>query len=137
MLDLDTLARCVARCPGVVAAWLFGSLARGDERADSDLDLAVLMRPGEDLASLRDLSVGLERFSPSGRVDIVVLGQQGPVFRHHVLREGRLLVDEDPRVRHAFEARTHVEYFDWKPTHDIAMASALVGLRRRFGERTA
>lgn len=77
----------------------------------------------------------LEPFSPSGRVDIVVLGQQGPVFRHRVLREGVLVVDANPTARHAFEGRTIAESLDWKPTHEIAMASALQGLRRRFSRR--
>lgn len=32
--------------PGVLAAYLFGSRARGEGRADSDLDVAVLEVPG-------------------------------------------------------------------------------------------
>lgn len=125
----------VARCPAVAAAWIFGSMARGDAGEDSDLDLAVLLRPeaaagGTDF--LHDLASALERFSPSGMVDILVLGQQGPVLRHRILAEGRLVHDADPDARIGFEGRTISEYLDWKPTHDIAMRSALSGLRDRL-----
>jgi uncharacterized protein len=127
----------LAGCPRVLAAWVFGSVARGEATAASDLDIAVLLDRAacaEDDEALRALGVALERFSPSGRVDIVVLGRQGPVFRHRVLREGRLVLDRDPDARRAFETQAIIDYLDWKPTHDIAMASALEGLRDRFAK---
>lgn len=133
--DEAEIAAVIARHPCVVAAWLFGSLARREARADSDLDLAVLLRShptADDRASLADLASALERWSPSGRVDLLLLGEQGPVLRHRVLREGRLLLDADRRARVDFEGRTISEYFDWKPTHDIAMRSVFAGLRERF-----
>jgi predicted nucleotidyltransferase len=125
----------VAACPRVSTAWLFGSVARGDATPESDLDVAVLLagRPrGRDDDELRELAIELEMFSPSGRVDIVVLGAQGSVFRHRVLTEGVLVLDRDRDARVEFETRTVIEYLDWKPTHDIAMASTFAGLRHRL-----
>jgi predicted nucleotidyltransferase len=125
----------LARCACVRAAWVFGSVAEGRATATSDLDVAVLLATGpapEDRDALALLSVRLEKFSPSGRVDIVILGEQGPVFRHRVLRTGVLVLDRDPSLRKAFEADTIVDYLDWKPTHDLAMSSALEGIRRRL-----
>jgi len=127
----------LSACPRIAAAWVFGSTARGEANRDSDLDVAVLLMgeaTPEDRDALRTLAFELERFSPSGDVDIVVLGRQGPVFRHRVLREGKLVVDRSPELRHAFEARTIIEYLDWKPTHEIAMASTFQGLRSRFAK---
>lgn len=139
-LDKSRIAALIARDERIAAAWVFGSVARGDASSASDLDVAVLLRERPTKAdedSLRALAVDLEAFSPSGRVDIVVLGRQGPVFRHRILREGVLVVDADPARRFDFEGRTIAEYLDWKPTHDIAMASALEGLRRRFARKAS
>jgi predicted nucleotidyltransferase len=125
----------VERFPRVVTAWVFGSVARGDATPASDLDLAVLLEGGEqagDALALFDLAAPLERFAPSGHVDIVILGVQGPVFRHRVLREGVLVRDAEKEVRWDFEGRTTSEYLDWKPTHDLAMRSTLAGLSDRF-----
>jgi predicted nucleotidyltransferase len=134
-LDLAAIAATTARHDAIATAWLFGSLARGDARSTSDLDLAVLLAVPDDehaRAQLAELSLELERWSPSGRVDVIVLGPQGPVFRQRVLREGVLVLDRDVPRRKAFQARTTIDYLDWKPTHDIAMASSMAGLRRRF-----
>ncbi|MGH8827749.1 MAG: nucleotidyltransferase domain-containing protein [Jiangellaceae bacterium] len=52
---LDDIARVLARYP-VTQVWTFGSVARGDDLPDSDLDLLVEIAPG---ASFTDY-VGLE-----------------------------------------------------------------------------
>jgi predicted nucleotidyltransferase len=133
--DLAAIGEVLDRCPWVVTAWVFGSVAQNAATASSDLDVAVLLAgtvTEEARATLASLSLQLERFSPSGRVDIVVLGQQGPVFRHRVLSTGAVVLDRDPNVRKTFEAATTIDYLDWKPTHDIAMSSSLAGIRGRL-----
>lgn len=127
----------IAEHPRIAAAWIFGSVAQGTAGPRSDLDVAVLLRGNEedtDAMSLYALTADLERYSPSGRVDLVVLGPQGSVFRHRVLSTGTLVYDADPESRFDFEDRTIREYLDWKPTHDIAMRGVLAGLRDRLEE---
>lgn len=134
---LTEIGSVIARYPRVGSAWVFGSVARGDAGAGSDLDVAVLLAGGEregDALELYDLAGELERFAPSQHVDVIILGPQGPVFRHRVLREGILVLDRDPEARVSYQTRTVIEYLDWKPTHDIAMRSTLLGLKDRFAE---
>ena len=133
----QTLRDVLSAHPEVVTAWVFGSVAAGTARPDSDLDLAVIVRGAEgDRDALLLLSGELERCSPSGRVDLVLVGtpenEPGPILRHRILRDGVLVKDDDPERRIDFEGRTTSEYLDWKPTHDIAMRSTLQGLRDRF-----
>ena len=132
------IGRVVARYPRVASAGVVGSVARGDARPDSDLDIAILLSGGEragDALALYDLAADLERFAPSRRVDVVILGTQGSVFRHGLLREGVLVCDTDPAAQREFEERTVVEYLDWKPTHDLAMRSTFAGLTDRLAGR--
>jgi len=117
--DLDTLL-CAAleRCgEGVAAAYLFGSVARGDDRPASDVDVAVLFEedPPSRLESLPvDLHDALQTMA--GRpVDLVVLNGAPADLAHRVLRDGRLILDRNRSRRIAFEVRTRNEYFDLLP----------------------
>ena len=48
-LNIDTLVAYLAAQPDVLAAYLFGSYARGDARPDSDVDLAVLLSTTDEM----------------------------------------------------------------------------------------
>lgn len=69
---------------------VFGSLARGEARSDSDLDLLVDMEEGRSLLDLvglwQDLEELLER-----HVDIVTERGLSPYLREEIVREAILL----------------------------------------------
>jgi hypothetical protein len=100
------LRACFAAArPGLVAAWLFGSVARGTAGSRSDVDVALLFRrdPPHTLAG-RQLLMAADLEALLGRpVDLVVLNHASCDLVHRVLRDGRLLLDRDPRIRVAFE----------------------------------
>jgi predicted nucleotidyltransferase len=101
----------------LVAAYLFGSVARGTDRPESDVDVAILLQS----APQRELGRG--RFSVEGDlerslgrpVQIVILNTAPPDLVHRVLRDGELLVERDRSARIAFEVRARNEYFDLLP----------------------
>jgi predicted nucleotidyltransferase len=101
----------------VVAAYLYGSVARGTPRPTSDVDVAVLY-PGEPPATLAglplDLEVELERLL-GAPVQVVVLNRAPVDLIHRVLRDGALLVDRDPATRIRFEVKARNEFFDLQP----------------------
>lgn len=76
----------LARKHGAQNVRLFGSAARGDDRADSDLDLLVEMEKGRSLidhvALKQDLEELLER-----EIDVVTEQSLHPRLRDRVLRE--------------------------------------------------
>jgi hypothetical protein len=106
-----------SRPEGLVAAYLYGSFARGDARPDSDVDVAVLQATpppptyqGLPLAVESDLERAL------GRPTQVVSLHQAPLdLVHEILRDGILVLETDRAARVSFEVRARNEYFDLLP----------------------
>ncbi|MEQ1892290.1 MAG: nucleotidyltransferase domain-containing protein [Planctomycetota bacterium] len=101
----------------LVCAYLYGSFARGEEHAGSDVDLGLLFRtrPESTLdATPRRIEDALER--ELGRVvEVVVLNDASSDLVHRVMRDGILVLDRDRSFRLAFEVRSQNEYFDMQP----------------------
>jgi hypothetical protein len=105
---------------GVVAAWIFGSQARGTARPDSDVDVAVLLpaRPPPTLeAQLYDVEDALTGWL--GRpAQLVIVNSAPPDLVHRVLRDGKLVIDRDRSARIRFEVAARNAYWDLKPHLD-------------------
>jgi predicted nucleotidyltransferase len=102
---------------GTAAVYLYGSVARGDSRPGSDLDVAVLFEqdPPRTLEGLHtaiadDLQAALGR-----PVDLVILNHASPDLVHRVLRDGILVCERNRSARVRFEVRLRNEYFDMEP----------------------
>ncbi|HBL31639.1 MAG TPA: nucleotidyltransferase domain-containing protein [Acidobacteria bacterium] len=114
----ETLAARAER-EGIAAAWLFGSVARGTARPDSDVDVGILYSedPPRTLAGIgrtfgleEDLVEALE-----APIQIVALNRASPELIVRVLRDGQLLVDREPLRRCHFEVRSRKEFWDVEP----------------------
>ncbi len=116
-MDLERLQQGLANDTTVIAAWLFGSRARGDASRHSDVDVAVL-RTGGRARTLDDLPLDLaDSLSRAVRLPVDVVDLRGaPVdLIHRVFRDGQLLIDRDPRARTRFEVDARNRYFDMLP----------------------
>lgn len=95
--------------PETEALYVFGSRARGDSRADSDLDLAVLtaeaLDPMRRFDAQRELSAVLDC-----DVDLIDLRCASSVLRSEVVNGGIRLFQRDPQQALEFEARVLGEY---------------------------
>jgi predicted nucleotidyltransferase len=115
----------------LAAAWLFGSRARGTERAESDADVGVLFvedpPPGLDGLAFH-LEADLERLLHLP-VQLVVLNRAPVDLAQRVLRDGVLLLDRDHARRIGFEVRTRQEFWDFEPFLRRYRASAGDGQR--------
>lgn len=116
-LDLPRITELLSATPGVAAAYVFGSVASGTARADSDVDIAILFTatPPHTLASARFALAGQFEAALGAPVDLVVLNDAPVDLSIRVLRQGRLLVDRDASARIGFEVRTRNEAFDLEP----------------------
>jgi predicted nucleotidyltransferase len=101
---------------GVLLAYLFGSLGRGD--TGQDVDLALLTRDTPPFR-LRD---AITSHLGTQRVDLVDLRRASPVLRFEIIRTGRSLYVADVETQERFEMATLRLYRDTAP------------LRRQQGE---
>lgn len=134
----DDLGEVFARHPSVATAYVFGSVARGDDRPDSDLDIGVVhtSRTSDDHAALAlRLAHEISRASGFETVDLIDLEAQGPVFCHRVLCEGRRIYEGDRARRIDFESDTIVRALDFRPTYDLAIHDKPAMLRRWLRKR--
>ena len=102
---------------GAAAVYLFGSVARGEATAASDIDIAVLYVANPPL-TYDGLPLALEGELERllGRPTQVVTMNHAPVdLRTRVLRDGVLLLDRDRSARIKFEIQTRNEWFDFAP----------------------
>jgi len=98
-------------------AYLFGSVARGDDQPGSDVDLAVLTHPRGTL--LNDARLHDELAAALGRndIDLLVL-DDAPLWLRYRVVAGHVVFSRDERHRIAFRERVEKEFLDFRPYHD-------------------
>ena len=108
-LLFDALRTALEADENVRMAVLYGSLARGDEDAGSDVDLLVSF--GDDRYSDRyRLVTELEHIS-GRKVDVANLERvqsKAPLLLYRAIDEGRVLIDRDGRWRRCSEQRYEI-----------------------------
>ena len=86
VIDIREAVLPVLKRHGVTRAAIFGSVARGEGRPDSDVDLVVEFEDGRSLLDQAGLRLELEELL--GRVaDVVTYASLHPRLRERILRE--------------------------------------------------
>ena len=121
--DPSAVQRAAARCASgrreILAAYVFGSVASGRTRKDSDVDVAVLLARSRGskrslpyrLTLMTDLGSALRR----SNVDVVILNDAPPLLAHRVLSKGTLVFERSKSVRVRFQVQTANRYADVMP----------------------
>ena len=87
-------------CNRVERIILFGSRARGDNRARSDIDIAVAC-PRASQREWLDICDAVDDADTLLPVNIVRLDTAGEPIKGRILREGRVLYEREPDESHA------------------------------------
>jgi len=87
----------------VVFAYLFGSVARGEQTSFSDTDIAVYLQDGIPFADEKLRILGcLTETLKTDHVDLVTLNDAPLPLAARVLRHVKLILDRDPFSRHLY-----------------------------------
>ncbi|MCW5202277.1 MAG: nucleotidyltransferase domain-containing protein [Candidatus Electrothrix communis] len=107
--DRNIYAVVLKHYPAVQAVYLFGSMATGEERPDSDADIGLLLPIAEakKRGALLLSPCAFELADQLGRdVDLLNLRQVSTVMQHQVVSYGRLLHVGDEYGQQEFEMLT-------------------------------
>ncbi len=95
---------CLKHVPSILAIYLYGSTDGPFEKADSDLDIALLLPWNEDLdfEARCSLSMGLtEQFSK--KIDLVDLRKAGTILQKEAIMKGERLYASSPLEADRYE----------------------------------
>ena len=113
------IGETLSRRPEVLEAYVFGSVARGQAQAHSDVDVAVFVNPdvplnqgfGYDAELASELMAALS----TNKVDVVLLNRADPLLYHRVLRDGVRILTRNSRETTVREGRALSRYCDFLP----------------------
>ena len=114
------MARLASCHREIQAAYIFGSVAQGRARPDSDIDVAVLL--GRRLSDARALRYRLTLAGELGAalhrndVQLVILNDAPPLLAQRVLSRGALVFQRSRAARVRFHVATAQRYEDIVPT---------------------
>lgn len=105
----------------MVAAYLFGSHAKGRAHRESDVDLGVLLERDRFPSARKRfeerlrLVTGLEGALGTSPVDVVVLNDAPPTLAREIVTRGDLLVCHDGEAEHVFRRDAQLRAADLAP----------------------
>ncbi len=112
MRGIDKILAKAKNDPEIVAVFLFGSQARGESAAGSDVDVCLMLKPGKHAAS----SLSLKRLSylKESDADVHIFSRLPLYIRHRVLKEGKVLLCRDEDLLYEIAFRTAQSFEDFK-----------------------
>ena len=112
----------------IIAAYLFGSAAKGGATEKSDIDIGILLKNDFNLIANFDYKLRLmgELKDLAGKaVDIVFIDRADPILQHHIRKHGKIIFERDRYKRIVYEIRARKDYFDFLFRHKKYMEGML------------
>ena len=129
---ISRLKEILSRHGEIAFAYVHGSVL--SSASPRDLDIAVYLYPDiyKRLADMAETNIGfgipleMEMQKALGmKVDTQVLNAAPLSFRHRVVQQGFIVLENDPGIRYEFEYRARYQYFDFRPKRKEYLREAL------------
>lgn len=124
------------RQPRVAAAYVFGSVARGEATKLSDVDIALVL--DQDCGALeraviaREVLAALGRSAPGREFDVHVLNELPAAIAGRAVTDGELVFEADAATRVQAQVAALMAYHDFAWLEERWLREGLAGLRRRL-----
>jgi predicted nucleotidyltransferase len=115
--DVDRLPAQACQDADVLAVLLYGSVARGEQTAGSDIDVCLVLMPRS--TPYESAILSRKRLDYLAQFDLdVQIFQALPLYiRSRVLKEGQVLFVRDEDLLYALAFRTAQAFEDFKPIY--------------------
>jgi predicted nucleotidyltransferase len=111
-MGIDGILTKARKDGDVVAVFLFGSRARGESVHGSDVDVCLVLRPG----NYGPTALYQKRLSylKESNADVHIFSQLPLYIRHRVLKEGEILLCQDEDLLYEIAFRTAQAFEDFR-----------------------
>jgi uncharacterized protein len=105
----------------ILVVYMFGSFARNQERAKSDIDLAFLVDPANyrmdafEATAPAHMVAGKMGMELDRVVDVTILNSASLEIAYEIVAGGLCLFESDPEQRLQYELKIRGMYFDYRP----------------------
>jgi predicted nucleotidyltransferase len=114
--QVAAIARVLEADPRIAYGLVFGSVARGDAHAASDLDVAIGLVPAVTFDPLATGRLVSDLEQASGRtIDLVRLDEAPPALAYRVFRDGVVVLARDRPALIERRVRAVLDYLDYRP----------------------
>lgn len=131
---LDKIIEYLNNDNNISFAYLFGSYAKGKQRKDSDIDVAVYIinLPKEIFFDYKmKIKIELEE-SIRREMDIIILNSAPPLLKHQVFTEGKQLKCIDVEIMNNYKIKSFYEYLDIIEINKVIFAQTKKLIKRKI-----
>jgi predicted nucleotidyltransferase len=130
------LKRYLKEYQEIVVAYLFGSHARGEADARSDVDIAVLLHAGLPDAAHLELRLDAEicDILGSNEVDVLFLNDAPLPMQAEVIRTGQIIVSNDEDARIGYEVDAMNRWWDFQPIFEMHWRTFVQRTKESFSD---
>lgn len=109
---IEQLQKAVGVMPEIMAVYVFGSFAKGQETKESDFDLAFVVENRKKIDTHR-IYDALDKVHLPADLDIVVVDASSPpLLLFEIISSGKLIFTRSEKETTDFEANTLKSYYD-------------------------